>query len=370
MSKQARSDDSLFLTLDGMRGIGAVLVVIGHCLIFWGGLPLQVQLTPYLVDMFFVFSGFVIAYAFEPRIRRGMTAGGFLLQRVIRLYPVFLVGLLMGLCVHAAAWLDDGESPGRIALEVAPQLFMLPSFNTDERSLFTLNGPAWSLFFELFANLFYILIFRFLSTRVLFGVVLVFAALMTASSFHYGEAHVGWSQQHIWGGFPRGGYGFFAGVLLFRLVGSPKAPTRRISPWACLLMIAPIPVAMITVPEAIKVPAQLFVAFVYGPILIWLATLVQPPRFLHRICARAGALSYPIYMLHFPMLAVFERLSWQHPEMLDSGPWIGIGLLAASIVIAAAVERFYDTPLRSWIGRKLKERTLRRATTHHPAVFK
>ncbi|MFT3723944.1 MAG: acyltransferase [Hyphomonadaceae bacterium] len=356
MSNLTRPDESLFMTLDGMRGIGAVLVVIGHCLIFWGGLPMQIQLTPYLVDMFFVFSGFVIAYAFEPRIRRGMTVGGFMLQRVIRLYPIFLIGLVMGLCVHIIAWQDDHKSSGTIALEIVPQFLMLPSLNTNEVSIFTLNGPSWSLFFELCANLLYILIFRFLSMRVLIGVVILMAAAMVVSTYHYGEAHVGWSQAHVWGGFPRAGFGFFMGVQMFRLAGSPKAPPRRISAWACLIILTPIPVTALLVPETIKLPVQLFVALIYGPALIWLAMLVQPPRFLHKLCARAGALSYPIYMLHFPMLALFERIAWKHPDIVKHGPWIGVGLLVASIALAAAVERFYDTPVRSWIGRKLKER--------------
>lgn len=369
MHQQAKAEATLFLTMDGMRGVGAVMVVIGHCLIFWGGLPIRLQLMPYLVDMFFVLSGVVIAYAFEPRLRRGMTIGGFMLQRVVRLYPIYTVGIAMGLVVHSIAWLDDNAEPGRIALEVVPQLFMLPSLNTNEISIFTLNGPAWSLFFELCANLLYVAIFRFLSLRVLVGVVIAFAAALTVSSYYYGDMHAGWSQHHIWGGFPRAGFGFFVGVLIFRLMGSPTGAPRKISRWMLLILLAPISLSTFAAPEQYKIPAQLLCAFVYGPLIVWAASLYQPPRFIQKLCARAGALSYGIYMLHFPMWAIFERLAWKHPELAKTtGPWIGIGLLVASIALAWVVDRYYDTPVRAWLGRKLKQLAPNRKAAMQHAV--
>lgn len=362
MAIQAKAEDALFLTMDGMRGVGAVLVVMGHSLMFWGALPLQTQITPYLVDMFFLLSGFVIAYAFEPRIARGLSVSGFMLQRVIRLYPIFLVGLLMGLCVHAIAWMDDNVGPGTLALDIVPQFFMIPSLNAKEAAVFSLNNPAWSLFFELWANLLYIVFFRFLSTRVLIGVALVLAVLVVVSSYAYGDMHAGWSKELIWGGPVRACFGFFLGVLLFRWSGSPVAPPRKVTAWAWAPLLAPILIAAIVVPDDLKIPVQLLATFVYGPAVIWIAARIQPPRFLNRLCMRAGALSYGIYMLHFPMFEFFERLAWRHPEILKTtGPWIGVGVLIAVTGLAWIVERYYDEPVRRWIGGKLKQQRARRA---------
>jgi PAB1-binding protein PBP1 len=66
-----------FATLDGMRGVGAVLVVMGHGAIFFGGINLTGG-GPALVDAFFVLSGFVIAYAYEPRFAAGMNIRTFM----------------------------------------------------------------------------------------------------------------------------------------------------------------------------------------------------------------------------------------------------------------------------------------------------
>jgi peptidoglycan/LPS O-acetylase OafA/YrhL len=40
------SSSNNFLPLDGLRGIGAVMVVIGHGAVFSSGLPIQTQLMP------------------------------------------------------------------------------------------------------------------------------------------------------------------------------------------------------------------------------------------------------------------------------------------------------------------------------------
>ena len=38
MTKGAGSGDSSFATLDGLRGVGAIMVVMGHSLYFWPGI--------------------------------------------------------------------------------------------------------------------------------------------------------------------------------------------------------------------------------------------------------------------------------------------------------------------------------------------
>ena len=75
-----------FQTLDALRGIAALLVVMLH-----GGMPFF-PFFPHLaylaVDLFFVLSGFVLSYAYQGRLDHGLTTTRFLAHRLIRLTPL------------------------------------------------------------------------------------------------------------------------------------------------------------------------------------------------------------------------------------------------------------------------------------------
>lgn len=71
------------MILDGMRGVGAVPVVMAHAHMFFGNVSMSGG-GPALVDAFFILSGLVIAYVYEPRFATGMSVRTFMVQRIIR----------------------------------------------------------------------------------------------------------------------------------------------------------------------------------------------------------------------------------------------------------------------------------------------
>ena len=83
-----------FHTLDALRGIAAMAVVLFHCSYFYG-LPQPVE-GQIAVDLFFVMSGFIIAYRYDARFAAGLGTLAFAKQRLIRLYPLFILGSLIG----------------------------------------------------------------------------------------------------------------------------------------------------------------------------------------------------------------------------------------------------------------------------------
>src|SRR5436190_2007369 len=85
MSSQER-----FVTLDGMRGLAALVVAASHVGELVGlGVPPHAHLA---VDFFFVLSGFVIAHAYEHRLATTMRPIDFIRVRVIRLHPLIALG--------------------------------------------------------------------------------------------------------------------------------------------------------------------------------------------------------------------------------------------------------------------------------------
>src|SRR4051812_33009270 len=85
-----------FIALDGLRGVAALVVIVMHRGRWWypqGGFLGHGYLA---VDFFFLLSGFVIAFAYDSRLSAGMSAWRFMGLRLIRLYPLILLGMLLG----------------------------------------------------------------------------------------------------------------------------------------------------------------------------------------------------------------------------------------------------------------------------------
>lgn len=96
-----------YTLLDGLRGVGALIVIIFHFgEAFSTGWQSQMMNHGYLaVDFFFILSGFVIGYAYDGRWRNGqMTARRFMLRRFIRLHPMVVLAIILG----AAAYILQG----------------------------------------------------------------------------------------------------------------------------------------------------------------------------------------------------------------------------------------------------------------------
>ena len=107
-----------YATLDGLRGVAAVLVLCYHTHVF----PGSAAIAPHgylAVDFFFMLSGFVIASAYQEKLKAVFTVPDFVMQRVIRLYPVALVGILLGALKLVSQYLispADSEPAQWIAL--------------------------------------------------------------------------------------------------------------------------------------------------------------------------------------------------------------------------------------------------------------
>src|ERR1700733_8880100 len=88
-------------TLDGMRAIGAFLVVTRHVPEFFGGFRAPESFLA--VDLFYLVSGFVVAHAYGERLKAGGFVWGFFKTRVIRLYPLYIVGIALGVAAAVAS---------------------------------------------------------------------------------------------------------------------------------------------------------------------------------------------------------------------------------------------------------------------------
>ena len=102
------------------------------------------------VDFFFVLSGFVLAYSYGRRLEAELSADQFIIMRLIRLYPLYFCAFLISVVVECLA-LSQGLVSAATAISrvtFAAVFFPAPFGVT----LYPMNFPAWSLFYEVVAN--------------------------------------------------------------------------------------------------------------------------------------------------------------------------------------------------------------------------
>lgn len=344
-----------FDVLNGLRGVAAVAVVAMHLFFYMGGLhPANVALA---VDFFFVLSGFVIACAYEPQLLAGLPFHRFVAARLIRLYPLYLIGLAIG---AAAMWTCQRPADvGGFAAHLALNLVMLPSpamFDPADHHLFPLNFPYWSLFFELAANLVYAALAPRLSNRLLATVILLGFVELVASGVGYGTLDIGIHRATILGGLARVVFSFFAGVGLYRLWR--VRPTRIALHPALLFALLILPL-MVAPGAPFGWLYELAVIAIYMPLMVWLGAGARAGRW-RGVSIALGAMSYPVYVIHVPIWTAIRAFNgWQGNTILHRhAPWSGIALVISLCALAWWLDRYVDHPLRRRLANALLHRPL------------
>ncbi len=332
-----------------MRGIAAVLIAVRHVDdIVW---PIRFGASYLALDLFFLLSGTVICHAYEQPLLAGLPLRRFLYARLVRIYPLYLLGTLIGASVSLLqpGLLQHGLHAGDLVSRLGLALLLLPDLASPV--LYPLNNPAWSLFFELCANLVYALLLRY---RLWVGPALlaVLSALALVALVIQAPTQaldIGWTRQTILAGFPRVGFSFFAGVLLYRAFAR-REHSHAVPSW---LPLAVITAALIASPGPGLQPwYDLAVAMLAFPAAVYAALACRPAARLARACARAcalgGLVSYPVYALHVPLAALLGQAATMllGPWWLDTAPIPGLLFLAALGPVALLVHHRFDVPVR------------------------
>ena len=354
-----------FATLDGIRGVAAIAVVLTHAeSLFGAGTAGENGLA---VDVFFILSGVVVTNAYEYRLRYQLSVIEFINIRLIRLYPLYILGTAIGLFASLVTSTETDNLPFTITLAILmiPDLFV--------QALFPLNFPAWSLFFELWVNIVYAFTFRLLTLRVL-AAIMAISALGLVGTLYFGNHHniagVGWTRTNVFGGFFRVGYSFFAGVLLYRLFASRKSARYRdwhkVIPWVILGLVA---MTLCAKPPVMIEPYYEFVvAVLLSPAIIYCALWFEPMGAAAKICKFFGLISYAVYTVHVPLFLLYKYMIVRVTGLpLDNlTPWAGFCFIGVLLPFCWALDKFYDSPLRGFL---LVQRRTKPVTEHGNTDF-
>lgn len=331
-----------FTTLDGMRGVAALAVVAFHAAALSG--PLSPRGGYLAVDFFFLLSGFVLEHAYGSRLATGLGPRAFMGIRLVRLYPLYLAGTLIGLGCNAIAFtlVEQHFDVTTLVQMAAGPLLFFPSVTGPGGSLYPLDGPAWSLLAELAVNFGYALAWRWLDRRALMTVILVSAALLAAGIVWHGSADLGakWSSFVL--ALPRVAFSFFLGVLIYRTVDARPRPTRLAG------LVPAIFVLLLFVDFGNRPLDDSLAIFIAFPALLILGARSESPR--PAVLTALGGVSYALYATHYPVLETTQLVSWWLTgEATATAPWAILASFGAILGVAWVLSQYYDQPARSFL---------------------
>jgi peptidoglycan/LPS O-acetylase OafA/YrhL len=353
--------------LTGIRGVAACLVIAYHVYPseqFPWGLHQLVARGYLAVDIFFVLSGFVMALNYGRMFHDGPTMRGtliFLMRRVARLYPLYIVFLAARVAYSFAAYGSIqvphywfAMNPEHPIKDLIANSLMIQSWGISR----AITNPTWSISTEWGAYfLFPLMLAPILFRRwpLALGAALLGAGLVLLAGFltlHDGMGH-------------NGRLDAFDGrtlVPLVRCLGGfiLGLVTYRIYRWA--------PVARFAGGGL----GWLVVALLLGGILLHVTDLVLfllfPPLVLCLACDRgalgrffawgpifqSGVLSYAIYVLHNVWIG---PLNWARIVLpLQMPHWVAESVIAFCFVVslfgvAMAAHRWVEVPGRRLVRR-------------------
>ena len=291
--------------LDAMRGYAALTVVGFHVFTIYDVADLFDR--AYLaVDFFFMLSGYVMARTYETKFAGGLNPISFTLMRYRRLFWPMAVGAAIGLFFFARSDLVP------VAIIYAATLFYIPNGPVYP---FLLNKPAWSILFELVANALHAVLMWRLPVWAL-GIVAA-ASAGTLYAFAGPDILVGHRNDNLWLGVPRVLLAYTIGIMLFRLNCQKTVPPVFANPGLV--------VALLFIPEGFF--WDLAFVMLVSPALLVAGLSANSNRF----SAILGAISFPLYAVHYPILQIGEHVG-AHP----------IVAVAAALAVAAGVALTFE----------------------------
>lgn len=309
--------------LDGMRTLAALGVVLYHAAASFGGVILFDRMYLF-VDLFFMLSGFVLTLAAEPKMALGLNAWDFLKGRIRRLWPMVALGAFLG----ALAILIDKPPLLELLGVLLLALLMVP-VTSSPVAIFPLNGPQWSIMWELIANFVHAAWLQPLSERSILLIASITGVMFVCATYYVGWAGFGATSDDWWMAAPRVAWAYVLGIWFARVWQRTK-PARTVHWFVPLVAPALILAGLPYLPVDQAAGDSVFLILVL-PLLFWLALNAELPEAVKAPLTTIGALSFPLYSVHIPIMHAFRLGS----DGSDYDLLAGIISIAAATFIAA-----------------------------------
>ena len=345
--------------LTGLRGVAAFTVMLYHFLkgdtYFAAVQPNLVQRGYLSVDIFFILSGFVMAFSYAPYFRESISWANYRLfmgKRLARVYPLYIVITLIFTLKYALNFSGSGARDFHLPDFIACAL-MVQGWGFDFANV---AGATWSLSTEVFAYL----VFPGLVCVAMFARP-VYAALLTAGACGVLGLIVlsGLGTAGALDVFEAGSLlpllrclaGFSLGLVIYRL--SLLARCRALFSAGATLAVL---LAGLLLAAHLRAPDLVLYAL-FPPLVLALYYDGKLARLLfgNGLIYQLGVISYSLYLVH-PLFAVLQARGepmaerWLGP---DARPLVLLVTILLTCGLAWLFYRLVEMPGRLYVQRFL-----------------
>ena len=360
-------------SLDSIRGIAALTVVLGHAyLVFPERVRSQVDWTlhawatpwpwlkltplrlltqgPAAVILFFCLSGLVLAMPFmrheQPRY------GRFLIKRFCRIYVPFAAAIAIAAALYAVVrptslpalsnWFNAENWAHPLTGATIMRHLAMTGFKIDR----DLDDPIWSLVHEMRISIIFpwliLMVFRFGALRSMVAAFVLHVACLVALTHFSEDTSIGTA-------LATGKYlvFFFAGISiamhreLCQAWVWRQSNRARTALWICSFAFMLFPAGSELAPLAYGIGAV-------GVIVLSLASPGAERVLSMRPSVWLGRISYSLYLFHVVILMAAVHLLFDHVAL----PIIIVGSIATSVIVATLAHRAIELPAMA-LGRRL-----------------
>ncbi len=324
--------------LDSVRGIAAMMVVVYHFIGWKWGDYTKYHVASLIfngsdaVSFFFVLSGFVLSYKYFHSDSQ-LNLPRFTYKRILRLYPAFIITILLNFLYWNRAELMDGQVIG-----VLKDIFLFDNKDlllefTMVRNMHKYYIPGWTLGVEMALSL--LMPFLIMAGRKSVKILWWFLPI----SFYLGS----YISMFI--------FHFVLGTLLsfyYKEATTFSWKTWKYKNWnipiligTCLFFsirhfdrISSFPVGYQHVADLLKLDFFHFTGLASAVILLWIISNKTAQKLLNtKPLLFLGKISYSIYLMHW-IFVVFVMDYWDKLINLFPNFYLGFGLLLLAVIIA------------------------------------